>query len=61
MKKYYENTKHNAAFGRCVDIMAQLMLKYGNQVLNKQDDSESAPENESNETQPDSWEPEKVA
>ena len=33
MSKIYENAKDNAAFDRCVDVMARLMLKYGNQVL----------------------------
>lgn len=35
MKKYYEEAKYNAAFDRCVDVMTQLLLKYGHQVLNK--------------------------
>ena len=33
MSKIYENAKDNAAFDRCVDVMARLMLKYGSQVL----------------------------
>lgn len=33
LSKIYENAKDNAAFDRCVDVMARLMLKYGNQVL----------------------------
>ncbi len=37
MTKYYENAKDNAAFARCIDVMAQLMLKYGNKVLEKQE------------------------
>lgn len=34
MKKYYENANENAAFVRCVDVMANLMQKYGTQVIN---------------------------
>ena len=33
LSKIYENAKDNAAFDCCVDVMARLMLKYGNQVL----------------------------
>ena len=35
MKKYYEEAKYNAAFDRCVDVMSQMLQKYGHQVLNK--------------------------
>ena len=35
MKKYYEEAKYNAAFDRCVDVMTQLLQKYGHQVLDK--------------------------
>lgn len=35
--KYYENVKDNAAFTRCTDVMAQLMLKYGNKVLEQKE------------------------
>ena len=28
-KKYYEAPKENAAFERCVDVMTELILKYG--------------------------------
>ena len=43
MKKYYEEAKYNAAFDRCVDVMTQLLQKYGHQVLDKleQDDLET--------------------
>lgn len=53
MSKIYENAKDNAAFDRCVDVMARLMLKYGNQVLEQQGEkallsvSEQATKNES--------------
>lgn len=33
MQKYYEDSKSNAAFVRCVDIMTRLIQKYGTQVL----------------------------
>ena len=33
MNKIYDNPKYNAAFDRCIDVMAKLMLKYGSQVL----------------------------
>ena len=29
MKKYYEEAKYNAAFDRCVDVMSQMLQKYG--------------------------------
>lgn len=35
MKKYYEDAKYNAAFERCVDVMARMIQKYGHQVLDK--------------------------
>ena len=35
MKKYYEEAKYNAAFDRCVDVMSQMLQKYGHQVLDK--------------------------
>lgn len=53
LSKIYENAKDNAAFDRCVDVMARLMLKYGNQVLEQQGEkallsvSEQATKNES--------------
>lgn len=28
-KKYYDDAKENAAFERCVDVVAALILKYG--------------------------------
>ena len=37
MRKYYEDEKYNAAFDRCVDVMAQMLQKYGHQVLNRLD------------------------
>ena len=41
LSKIYENAKDNAAFDRCVDVMAKLMLKYGSQVLEQR--GEKAP------------------
>ena len=35
MKKYYEEAKYKAAYNRCVDVMTQLLQKYGHQVLDK--------------------------
>lgn len=35
MSKYYDDPKHNAAFDRCVDVMAKMMLKYGPDLLQK--------------------------
>ena len=33
MKKYFEDGKYNAAFERCIDVMARLMQKYGPGIL----------------------------
>ena len=35
MSKVYDDPKYNAAFDRCIDVMTKLMLKYGNQVLER--------------------------
>ena len=43
MKKYYEEAKYNAAFDRCVDVMSQMLQKYGHQVLDKLE--QDAPQN----------------
>lgn len=40
LNRYYNDPKDNAAFERCADIMAKLMLKYGLQVLEKLDEAE---------------------
>lgn len=37
MRKYYEDAKYNAAFDRCIDIMARMIQRYGNQVLEQQE------------------------
>lgn len=42
MKKYYEDAKYNAAFVRCVDVMSQMLQKYGHQVLDKLEHSEES-------------------
>ena len=33
MSKVYDDSKYNAAFDRCVDVMARLLQKYGPQLL----------------------------
>ena len=35
MSKYYDDPKYNAAFDRCVDVMAKMVLKYGPDLLQK--------------------------
>lgn len=35
LSKIYDDPKYNAAFDRCIDVMTKLMLKYGNQVLER--------------------------
>ena len=37
LSKVYDEPKYNAAFDRCIDVMAKLMLRYGNQVLKRQE------------------------
>lgn len=46
LSRIYDNPKYNAAFDRCIDVMAKLMQKYGTQVLKQQgaDISSSMPE-----------------
>ena len=41
MPKRFEDPKHNAAFDRCIDVMTQLILKYGPAILEKQSLSEA--------------------
>jgi hypothetical protein len=36
LKKYYEEAKYNAAFDRCIDVMARLIEKYGPSILENQ-------------------------
>ena len=33
MKKHFEDGKHNAAFERCIDVMARLMQKCGPELV----------------------------
>ena len=33
MSKVYDDPKYNAAFDRCVDVMARLLQKYGPQLF----------------------------
>lgn len=42
LSKIYNNANYNAAFDRCVDVMTKLILKYGNQVLEKCEMNDSA-------------------
>ena len=35
LSKVYDDPKYNAAFDRCVDVMSQMLQKYGHQVLDK--------------------------
>lgn len=37
MRRYYENATYNAAFERCIDIMTQMIQKYGGKVLEVQE------------------------
>ena len=50
MQKYYKDAKYNAAFERCVDVMARLIEKYGHQFLEKLEQdtpqTEKCPEND---------------
>ena len=39
MSKYFDDPKYNAAFDRCVDVMAKMMLKYGPDLLRKRSKS----------------------
>lgn len=39
MRKYYEDAKYNAAFDRCIDVMARMIQRYGNQVLERQENN----------------------
>lgn len=39
MTRYYDNPKYNAAFDRCVDIMARLLKKYGPRLLEQQEET----------------------
>ena len=42
MKKYYEEAKYNAAFDRCVDVMSQMLQKYGHQEVEHSEESNQA-------------------
>ena len=44
LSKVYDDPKYNAAFDRCIDVMAKLMLKYGNQVLERQEKAVPIPQ-----------------
>ena len=38
--KVYDDPKYNAAFDRCVDVMARLLQKYGPQLLGQMQETE---------------------
>ncbi len=40
MKKYYDDPQYNAAFDRFIDVMTQLMQKYGPKLLEKQSEKQ---------------------
>ena len=42
MSKVYDDPKYNAAFDRCVDVMARLLQKYGPQLLGQMQETEKA-------------------
>ncbi len=42
MSKVYDDPKYNAAFDRCVDVMARLLQKYGPQLLGQMQETASA-------------------
>ena len=39
MNRYYDNPKYNAAFDRCIDVMARLLKKYGPRLLEHQEET----------------------
>lgn len=39
MTKYYINPEYNAAFDRCIDVMARLLKKYGPRLLEQQEET----------------------
>ena len=40
LSKVYDNSKYNAAFDRCVDVMARLLQKYGPKLLEQMQEIE---------------------
>lgn len=45
MRRYYENATYNAAFERCIDIMTQMLQKYGEKVLELQENQSRTDDN----------------
>lgn len=45
MRRYYENATYNAAFERCIDIMTQMLQKYGEKVLELQENQSQKDDN----------------
>ena len=42
LSKVYDDPKYNAAFDRCVDVMARLLQKYGPQLLGQMQETANA-------------------
>ena len=42
LSKVYDDSKYNAAFDRCVDVMARLLQKYGPQLLGQMQETANA-------------------
>ena len=42
LSKIYDDPKYNAAFDRCVDVMARLLQKYGPQLLGQMQETANA-------------------
>ena len=40
LSKVYDDPKYNAAFDRCVDVMARLLQKYGPHLLGQMQETE---------------------
>ena len=42
MANRFENPSYDAAFDRCIDVLAQLIIKYGPTILERQKQQETA-------------------
>ena len=40
LRKLYDNPKYNAAFERSIDVMAQMLLKYGPKLMDRVQESD---------------------
>lgn len=45
LRRYYKNATYNAAFERCIDIMTQMIHKYGEKVLELQENQSRTDDN----------------